>query len=101
MEHSQPDSDTHPIDEAIRPYLRHPALQAKKHDEAQGIWQARVNEAWRFHLTVEGDVYCLHKIKAHPKSVFTFRCFPRMAQDLESELTWAQPIHLVENGLHL
>jgi len=39
----------------------------KKYDEAEGIWQARVNDAWRFYFTVEGDVYHLHEIKAHPQ----------------------------------
>jgi plasmid maintenance system killer protein len=47
--------------------IRHPSLHAKKYDEAKGIWQARVNEAWRFYFTIEGDVYHLHEIKAHPK----------------------------------
>jgi mRNA interferase RelE/StbE len=28
--------------------LRHPSLFAKKYDETRGIWQARVNEGWRF-----------------------------------------------------
>ena len=28
--------------------LRHPSLRAKKYDEARDIWQARVNEGWRF-----------------------------------------------------
>jgi len=26
--------------------LRHPSLRAKKYDEAQGIWQARVDGGW-------------------------------------------------------
>ena len=47
--------------------LRHPSLRSKKYDEAEGIWQARVNDAWRFYFTVEGDIYHLHEIKAHPK----------------------------------
>jgi plasmid maintenance system killer protein len=47
--------------------IRHPSLHAKKYEEAKGIWQARVNEAWRFYFTIEGDVYHLHEIKAHPK----------------------------------
>lgn len=47
--------------------LRHPSLHAKKYDEATGLWQARVNRAWRFYFTIEGDVYVLHTIMAHPK----------------------------------
>jgi mRNA-degrading endonuclease RelE of RelBE toxin-antitoxin system len=27
--------------------LRHPSLHAKKYDEANDRWQARVNKAWR------------------------------------------------------
>jgi hypothetical protein len=29
--------------------LRHPSLQAKRYDEAPGLWQARVNRNWRFY----------------------------------------------------
>ena len=47
--------------------IRHPSLHTKKYDEAKGIWQARVNEAWRFYFTIDGDVYHLHEIKSHPK----------------------------------
>ena len=28
--------------------MRYPSLRVKKYDEAQGIWQARVNRNWRF-----------------------------------------------------
>jgi len=48
--------------------MRHPSLRAKKYDEARGIWQARVNQGWRLYFTIEGDSYCLHEIRAHPKS---------------------------------
>jgi mRNA-degrading endonuclease RelE of RelBE toxin-antitoxin system len=47
--------------------LRHPSLQAKKYDEAQDIWQARVTRDWRFYFTIEGDTYHLHTIIPHPK----------------------------------
>jgi plasmid maintenance system killer protein len=47
--------------------LRHPSLRAKKHDEARGIWQARVNAGWRFYFTIEGDTYYLLDIIPHPK----------------------------------
>ena len=46
---------------------QHPSLRAKKYDEAQGIWQGRVNLDWRFYFTIEGDEYHLHEIKPHPK----------------------------------
>ncbi len=47
--------------------LRHPSLRAKKYDEAQDLWQARVSGGWRFYFTIEGDVYVLHSLRSHPK----------------------------------
>ena len=47
--------------------LRHPSLHAKKYDEARGLWQARVTQAWRFYFTIERDTYFLHDIISHPK----------------------------------
>jgi len=46
---------------------RHPSLRAKKYDEANDIWQARVNRAWRFYFTIEGDTYRIQNIVPHPK----------------------------------
>lgn len=28
--------------------IQHPSLHAKKYDESRAIWQARVNDDWRF-----------------------------------------------------
>ncbi len=47
--------------------LRHPSLRAKKYDEANDIWQARVTGAWRFYFRIERDTYQLLTIRAHPK----------------------------------
>ena len=47
--------------------LHHPSLRAKKYDEAGDLWQARVNDSWRFYFTIERGVYHLHEIRAHPK----------------------------------
>jgi mRNA-degrading endonuclease RelE of RelBE toxin-antitoxin system len=47
--------------------LRHPSLQAKKYDQANDIWQARVNRAWRFYFSIRGETYVLHDIIPHPK----------------------------------
>ncbi len=47
--------------------LRHPSLRAKKYDEVNNIWQARVNRDWRFYFSIQGDAYLLHEIIAHPK----------------------------------
>ena len=34
--------------------LTHPSLRAKKLDEANDIWQARVNRSWRFYFVILG-----------------------------------------------
>ena len=47
--------------------IRHPSLHAKKYDEANDKWQARVTKGWRFYFTIEGDTYHLRDIKLHPK----------------------------------
>jgi mRNA interferase RelE/StbE len=47
--------------------LRHPSLRAKKYDEANDIWQARVTRGWRFYFQIEGDVYTILSVRAHPK----------------------------------
>lgn len=47
--------------------LRHPSLRAKKYDEANDIWQARVSRDWRFYFKIEGDTYRLIDMIAHPK----------------------------------
>jgi len=50
----------------LRNYL-HPSLHTKKYDEARDIWQARLNDNWRFYFTIEGDSYVLRGIRPHPK----------------------------------
>jgi len=47
--------------------LRHPSLKAKKYDEARNIWQARINQGWRFYFLIENDSYYLLDLMAHPK----------------------------------
>ena len=51
--------------------LRHPSLHAKKYNESQNIWQARVNKDWRFYFTIQDDAYLLRNILPHPKWVRT------------------------------
>jgi len=46
---------------------RHPSLQAKKYEQARGIWQARATLGWRFYFTIEGDIYTLLTLISHPK----------------------------------
>jgi len=45
--------------------VRHPSLHAKKYDETNGIWQARVNKHVRFYFWIEGDVYWLLSMRKH------------------------------------
>jgi len=47
--------------------LHHPSLRAKKFDEAQDLWQARVNKDWRFYFFIQDDVYYIVDIIPHPK----------------------------------
>jgi len=47
--------------------LHHPSPRAKKYDESQDLWQARVNKDWRFYFQIRGDVYYLVDIIPHPK----------------------------------
>ena len=47
--------------------LHHPSLRAKKYDESEGLWQARVNKSWRFYFLIQDDVYYIVDIVPHPK----------------------------------
>ncbi|MDP3727085.1 MAG: hypothetical protein Q8R35_00410 [bacterium] len=47
--------------------LRHPSLRAKKHDEANNIWQARITRGWRFYFQIRGDTYIILSVIPHPK----------------------------------
>jgi plasmid maintenance system killer protein len=47
--------------------LHHPSLHAKKYDESQNLWQARVNKSWRFYFLIRDDVYYIVDIVPHPK----------------------------------
>lgn len=46
---------------------KHPSLRIKKHDESHGVFQARVNDDWRFYFEVKDDAYVLSSITPHPK----------------------------------
>ncbi len=47
--------------------LHHPSLRAKKYDEANDRWQARVNKGWRFYFTIVDDTYHILMLIPHPK----------------------------------
>jgi hypothetical protein len=46
--------------------LLHPSLHAKKYDESEDLWQARVNRSWRFYFNILGDTYLVRDIIPHP-----------------------------------
>jgi len=47
--------------------LWHPSLHAKKYDEANDIWQARISRGWRFYFIIQGDTYIILDVIPHPK----------------------------------
>jgi hypothetical protein len=47
--------------------LQHPSLHAKKYNERQSRWQARINDDWRFYFTIAGNTYEIDEIISHPK----------------------------------
>lgn len=47
--------------------INHPSLHAKKYNETEGIWQARVDKDVRFYFFIKNDAYILLDIKHHPK----------------------------------
>ena len=47
--------------------LHHPSLRAKKYDEANDVWQARVDDTYRFYFKIEVDTYQILSVTSHPK----------------------------------
>ena len=47
--------------------LQHPSLHAKKYDESHNVWQARINQDWRFYFTIEGATFYIVDMTRHPK----------------------------------
>jgi mRNA-degrading endonuclease RelE of RelBE toxin-antitoxin system len=47
--------------------LHHPSLHAKKYDEGEDLWQARVNKDWRFFFIILDDTYLVLDVVPHPK----------------------------------
>ena len=47
--------------------LRYPSLRAKKYDEARDIWQARLDDDYRFYFQIEGDTYRILSVVPHSK----------------------------------
>ena len=47
--------------------IRHSSLRAKKYNEIDNIWQARVDKNIRFYFKIQGETYLLIDIRKHPK----------------------------------
>jgi mRNA-degrading endonuclease RelE of RelBE toxin-antitoxin system len=47
--------------------FRHPSLRAKKFDQSEDLWQARVDRRWRFYFKIQDDEYAIVSIIPHPK----------------------------------
>jgi len=47
--------------------LAHPSLHAKRYDQSQDLWQARINQARRFYFVIQEDTYIMTRIIPHPK----------------------------------
>ena len=47
--------------------LRHPSLRAKKYEGFEDVWQARVNDDWRFYFLITRDAYLILEVIPHPK----------------------------------
>ena len=43
-------------------------MRAKKYDERRNLWQARVNQDWRFYFPIQSDGYPIMDIIPHPNS---------------------------------
>jgi len=43
------------------------SLRAKKYDEANDIWQARVDDGYRFYFQIDGETYLLLSIISRSK----------------------------------
>ena len=53
--------------ELLAQNLQHPSPRAKKYDEANDIWQARVTKGWRLYFQIADDMYTILSVTPHPK----------------------------------
>ncbi len=51
----------------LKTNLRHPSLRAKKYEGFEDVWQARVNDDWRFYFLINGGAYLILEVIPHPK----------------------------------
>lgn len=51
----------------LKENMHHASLRAKKYGGAPDLWQARVNQDWRFYFRIAGDVYLITNSIPHPK----------------------------------
>lgn len=46
--------------------IRYPSLRAKKREELGNVWQARVDDNYRFFFQIQGNTYLILNILKHP-----------------------------------
>lgn len=66
--HSLPSAVRRGFDKQLRYLLinlRHPSLRAKKYDETNDVWQARVDGHYRFYFRIHGDTYEILNLPKH------------------------------------
>ncbi|MEK7502906.1 MAG: hypothetical protein AAB556_00490 [Patescibacteria group bacterium] len=47
--------------------IRHPSLRAKKYGGENDLWQARVDDDFRFYFKIKKGSYIIMEITKHPK----------------------------------
>lgn len=47
--------------------IRHPSLKTKKYKGYKDVWQARIDETWRFYFHIVAPDYVVVSIITHPK----------------------------------
>jgi mRNA-degrading endonuclease RelE of RelBE toxin-antitoxin system len=47
--------------------VRHPSLHAKKYKGYEDVWQARIDQDWRFYFHIVEPHYVIVSIISHPK----------------------------------
>lgn len=58
---------THEPSTSLRAKKYNETNRAKKYNETNDIWQARVDDGYRFYFQVDGETYLLPSIIPHPK----------------------------------
>lgn len=75
-----------------------PVLNAKKFDVEENLWQARVNQDWRFYFRIEGAAYLIRNLTptrsdgtTEARYFFNLRPPPRVPSQYGSPNPWYLP----------